>query len=791
MTVLRLVLGDQLTRGVAALRDLDPTRDVVLMAEVAAETTYVRHHKQKIALVLAAMRHFADALTDEGVRVDYVRLDDPGNTGSLSGEVARAVARHRPGRLVVTGPGEWRVQALMDDWREELDLTVEIREDDRFLISRDAFARFAETERAARRPLRMEAFYRLMRRRTGLLMEDGNPRGGRWNFDRDNRRRLPASHRVPARARPAPDATTRAVLDLVAARFPDHFGDLDGFAWPVTRADALAALEDFVADHLPAFGDFQDAMRGAEPFVHHALLAPALNLGLLLPDEVCAAAEAAHRAGRAPLNAVEGFVRQVIGWREYVRGIYWTFMPDYAASNALEAHRDLPWFYWSGETAMNCVSQCVGDTRRHAYAHHIQRLMVLGNFALLSGVEPAQLQEWFLVVYADAFEWVELPNVHGMALFADGGLMGSKPYAASGAYIDRMSDYCRGCAYDPRVVEGARACPFTLLYWDFLDRNGPVLRREPRLAMPYRALDAMAPARRRALAHGAARVLADLDRDASQRRPADEGEVATVAAGRRLAEVPGRDPEGQAPELHPGGVQAEARLRVAGQVPVLGGFGPEIDAEQAPAPGDAAPEVAAGRAGDGGEGQQGLLGRPRPDLAVQAPAEARAGLAQGEAAADVLVGEFRPGHRRDHAPGKTPLPAADRVGEDRVAHHERGAQPRPGRRGAVALEAGAVAGASHHEGAVRVGGAEDVLRAEAGEAGAAGLDAAEQDGSDLFADHFADLFADFLPARLGVVGAGGEGARAGEQCQRRPDDPHRPHPRQKRLAPRVSSRRVT
>ena len=735
------------------------------MAEVAAETTYVRHHKQKIALVLAAMRHFAAALAAEGIQVDYVRLDEPGNTGSLGGEVARAVARHQPDRLVATQPGEWRVQAMMDDWREELDLPVEIREDDRFVVSRDAFARFAEAERAGRRALRLEAFYRLMRRRTGLLMQAGQPCGGRWNFDRDNRRRLPADHRAPGRPRFAPDATTRAVLDLVASRFPDHFGTLDGFGWPVTRAEALEALAEFVRVHLPAFGDFQDAMRGGEAFLHHSTLAPALNLGLLLPGEVCAAAEAAYRAGHAPLNAVEGFVRQVIGWREYVRGVYWTFMPDFAATNALDAHRDLPWFYWSGETAMNCLAHCVADTRRHAYAHHIQRLMVLGNFALIAGVEPTQLQEWFLAVYADAFEWVELPNVQGMALFADGGLMGSKPYAASGAYIDRMSDYCRGCAYDPRIVEGDRACPFTLLYWDFLARNGPRLRREPRLAMPYRALDEMAPDRRRALERGAARVLAELDRDALQRRPPDQGEVAAVAAGGFLAQESGRDPEGQAPEFEAGGVNAEARLRVTGQVPVMGRLGPEIDAEQPPAPGGAAPDVAPRRASDGGEREERVLGRPRPDLPVQPPAEARAALAEGEAAADVLVGHLRTGHRRDDAPGERPLPAADRVGEHRVAQHQRSPQARRGRRRAVPLEAGPVARPGHDQGTVAVGRSEGVLGAEVGEARTAGLKAAEQDRADLFAG----LLADRLPGVVGTRGQAREQRRRGRQ---NPDAPH-------------------
>ena len=492
MGLLRFVLGDQLTRSISSLDGLDPANDVVLMVEVAEETTYVRHHKQKIALILSAMRHFADALRAEGVRVDYVRLDDPDNTGSFGGELLRAVERWRPEAVIVTEPGEWRVLQAMQDWRETLGLAVHIRDDSRFLCSRPAFARWAE----GRRQYRMEFFYREMRRSTGLLMEGDQPAGGQWNFDHDNRKRLPAGLAAPKRRRFEADAVTDEVIALVARRFPDHFGDLDGFGWPVTRHEALAALDHFVADALPLFGDYQDAMKTGEAFLFHALLSPALNMGLLTPREVCAAAEDAWKAGHVPLNAAEGFIRQILGWREYVRGIYWLRMPDYADTNALEAGRNLPWFYWSGETDMNCLAQVVDDTRRHAYAHHIQRLMVTGNFALLAGVEPRQLEEWYLAVYADAYDWVELPNTHGMVLFADGGLLASKPYAASGAYIDRMSDYCAGCRYDPAVKSGPDACPFNPLYWNFLIENEGRLSRNPRMAMPYRTLAGMTPARR-------------------------------------------------------------------------------------------------------------------------------------------------------------------------------------------------------------------------------------------------------------------------------------------------------
>ncbi|MBP1179865.1 cryptochrome/photolyase family protein [Methylobacterium sp. PvR107] len=491
-STLRFVLGDQLSRRVSSLVDVDPEHDVVLLVEVRDEATYVRHHKQKIAFLFAAMRHFAAELEAEGITIDYVRLTEAGNTGSFTGELERAVARHRPQRVVVTEPGEWRVWEMMQDWRETLPVPLEIRSDNRFLCPREDFARWAE----GRQHLRMETFYRGMRRRTGLLMDGAEPAGGRWNFDPDNRKRLPKTHRPPDRIGFQPDALTREVIALVEQEFGDHFGDLTAFSWPVTRADALAALKHFVVGCLPTFGDYQDAMKTGAPFLYHALLSPALNTGLLTAEEVCWAAERAYREGAAPLNCVEGFIRQVLGWREYVRGVYWARMPGYRETNALQARRALPWFYWSGETKLNCIAQVVSDTRAHAYAHHIQRLMVTGNFALIAGLDPVQVEAWYLIVFADAYEWVELPNVHGMVLWADGGVMGSKPYAASGAYIDRMSDYCAACAYDVKVKSGPDACPFNYLYWNFLIENEDRLAGNQRMAMPYRTLRGLGDKRR-------------------------------------------------------------------------------------------------------------------------------------------------------------------------------------------------------------------------------------------------------------------------------------------------------
>jgi len=510
MTAVTVVLGDQLTPSIAALRASERDSDVVVLAEVADEATYVAHHPQKIALVFAAMRHFADELRAHGWRVDYVALDDAGNTGTLVDEIARAVARWGAERVRVTEAGEWRLARAMDDWPHKLGVPVERHRDDRFLCSTAAFERWA----AGRKRLRMEDFYRGMRRRHGVLLDDdGHPAGGQWNFDHANRQPLPRGGLdIPAAPSFAPDDTTREVLTLVEARFADHFGSLDGFAWGVTRAHAEAARDHFLTHALPSFGDYQDAMRTGAPWLFHSVLSPYLNMGLLEPRDLIERAEAAWRSGHAPLNAVEGFVRQILGWREYVRGVYWRFMPDYAERNALGHTRALPGFYWSAETDMRCLHEVIRDTRDHAYAHHIQRLMITGNFALLAGIEPSEVCEWYLIVYADAYEWVELPNTLGMALYGDGGLLGSKPYAASGQYINRMSDYCRHCRYNVRKATGDDACPFNALYWHFLMRQRPVLGSNHRLRMPYRNLDRMDPERRQALWDQAEGFLARLER---------------------------------------------------------------------------------------------------------------------------------------------------------------------------------------------------------------------------------------------------------------------------------------
>ncbi|WP_417514052.1 cryptochrome/photolyase family protein [Minwuia sp.] len=487
-----LVLGDQLSKDMASLSYADPARDTVLMAEVAEEATYVPHHKKKIAFIFSAMRHFRDALRDDGWTVRYVAYDDDANTGSLGDEVARAVDDLNPEEIVLVEPGEWRLMDEMSGWKYRFSPRVRILNDERFLCTRDEFAAWAD----GRKQLRMEYFYREMRRKTGLLMDGDDPEGGEWNYDSENRKPPKDGLDLPERTWFEPDEITLEVLELVASSFPDNFGSLGNFRFAVTSDDAEKALDHFISDCLPDFGDYQDAMMTGERFMFHSLLSIYINAGLLDPLKVCERVEKAYRNGDAPLNAAEGFIRQIIGWREYVRGVYWLKMPDYAELNEMDQRRSLPDFYWTAETKMACVRQVVEQTRDEAYAHHIQRLMVTGNFAMLLGVKPVKIHEWYLAVYADAYEWVELPNTLGMSQFADGGLLGSKPYAAGGNYINRMSDYCAGCDYSVSKKAGPDACPFNYLYWDFLARKRDRLEGNRRLSNMYATYDRMSDARK-------------------------------------------------------------------------------------------------------------------------------------------------------------------------------------------------------------------------------------------------------------------------------------------------------
>ncbi len=465
-----LILGDQLSFDLSSLRQSNQSHDIILMAEVAEETTYAAHHKKKFVLAFSAMRHFAEKLKAKGWQVDYIKLTDDGNTGSLAGEIERACKRHNISEVVMTEPAEWRLREALSH--------IRTLEDTRFICTHAAFNTWA----SPRKELRMEYFYRDMRKATKLLMNGDEPEGGKWNYDSENRNAAKADLFTPQPLRFVPDQITTEVIELVAHKFSKNFGDLTPFWFATSHEDAELALTYFLDHALPHFGETQDAMVQDQYFMHHSLLSPYINIGLLNPLRVCRRVEQRYHEGRVPLAAAEGFIRQIVGWREYIRGIYWLKMPEYVNVNALNATRPLPDFYWDANTKMNCVKQVVQQTREEAYAHHIQRLMIAGNFALLAGLNPRQVHEWYLAVYIDAFEWVELPNTIGMALHADGGLLGSKPYAASGNYINKMSNYCKSCSFNVKQRIGKEACPFNALYWDFIARHYDRFRKNPRMA---------------------------------------------------------------------------------------------------------------------------------------------------------------------------------------------------------------------------------------------------------------------------------------------------------------------
>ena len=508
MANLILILGDQLSHRLSALEGADKDNDLVVMAEVHSEASYTNHHKKKLVFIFSAMRHFADALAEDGWRVHYQRYHPDNPAQSIEQVIAELVRECQPERVITTGCGEWRLHEQISRWHKTLSIPVEIRPDTRFVCNIDEFARWAE----GRKQLRMEFFYREMRKKTGLLMtSEGQPEGGQWNFDTDNRKKWAGKPPAPAPFREEPDAITTEVIELVNEYFSEHFGTTENFHYAVTAEQAQGALAHFIDFALPCFGDYQDAMSDNEDWLFHSILSPYLNTGLLDPMEVCEEAVRAWHAGRAPLNAVEGFVRQIIGWREFVRGIYWLLMPGYARENRLGNSRELPWFYWTGDTKMRCMHKAIDATARNAYAHHIQRLMVTGNFALLAGVKPEAICDWYLAVYIDAFDWVELPNTLGMVMHADGGYLGSKPYAASGKYIQRMSDHCQNCHYRVQDATGDRACPFNSLYWHFIDRHREDFANNPRMTMMYRNWDKQESERREALQARADWVLANIE----------------------------------------------------------------------------------------------------------------------------------------------------------------------------------------------------------------------------------------------------------------------------------------
>ncbi len=483
-----LILGDQLSHNLATLKYLDRTQDILLMAEVLEEASYVPHHLQKIALIFSAMRHFAKKLKAQGWKIRYHTFNRKNNIATLLDFVQRQQQQYSAEALFITQSGEYRLQHQIEQhWSNTLGMPVYCVPDDRFFCSPQQFRNWSMKYKN----LRMEYFYREMRKQTGYLMQDGQPIGGKWNYDRENRKRWSGNPPLIDPLEFERDQIDRDVLDLVKNEFPSHPGQIESFRWATTREDALRNLQHFIKHALPHFGDHQDAMVYGQDYLFHSLLSPSLNCGLLLPSEVCDAAEKAYFQGHAPLNAVEGFIRQILGWREFVRGLYWLKMPEYAQQNHLQYSRALPSYYWTGKTQMACMAESLRNTLQHAYAHHIQRLMVTGNFALLSGIDPEEICQWYLAVYADAYEWVELPNTLGMVMYADAGILASKPYAASGNYIHKMSNYCEHCHYNVKTKTEEDSCPFNSLYWYFMIKNSAHFRANPRMNIVYQRLDQM------------------------------------------------------------------------------------------------------------------------------------------------------------------------------------------------------------------------------------------------------------------------------------------------------------
>jgi deoxyribodipyrimidine photolyase-related protein len=490
MRNLVLVLGDQLDRDSVALHGLDPESDAVWMAEVHEEATHVWCHKLRLAFFFSAMRHFRDELQERNIRVLYHELSTQKSRDrgpDFATILKKDVRKLQPEKLQVVLPGDYRVKQQLQIAADECDVPLEILPDQHFLATPEEFAEWAR----GRKSLLQETFYRYMRKKHNVLMKDGEPVGNRWNYDEDNRDAFdsdgPGCITGPHSFRP--DELTGSVCQMVERRFADHPGSLEDFDLPVTHTQAATMLRDFVKRSLPQFGQFEDAMWSDEAFLYHSRLSAPLNVKLLNPRACTGKAVEAWENGDAPLNSVEGFVRQILGWREFIRGIYWLRMPGYAEMNHFGQEADVPSFFWDGDTEMECVRQSMQHVIRYGYAHHIHRLMVLGNLALMLGVHPRKFHDWHMAMYVDAVDWVSLPNALGMSQHGDGGIVGTKPYVSTGNYVNRMSDFCRQCKYNFREAASEQACPFTTLYWDFLDRHYRKLKGNQRMSLQMKHID--------------------------------------------------------------------------------------------------------------------------------------------------------------------------------------------------------------------------------------------------------------------------------------------------------------
>ena len=481
-----ILLGDQLDHQSQIFEDFDKTRDRIWMAETLQESREPLSSQQRSVFFLSAMRHFAEHLRQENYPLIYFSLDD-NPVADFTQALEKTFADYEFESIRLVLPGDYRVLQLFKNFARQQKIACEILADQHFIAKPGEFSQWQE----GKKQLRMEYWYRQLRKRTGILMEGAKPEGGDWNYDKENRKSFnksgpdiqPGALLFPA------DDITQSAIKTVRHYFSKNPGDATHTGWPVTRKESLQLLEFFIQHYLPLFGDFQDAMWQGEAYLYHSRLSAALNVKLLSPLEVIKAAEQSYQHNKAPLNAVEGFIRQILGWREYVRGLYWTFMPQWLEMNALNAQQNLPDFYWTGEVDMNCLRESISQVVNTGYGHHIQRLMVTGLFAQLWQTQPQQIHQWYLAMYLDAVEWVELPNVLGMSQYVDGGIMASKPYIATGRYIQKMSNYCSHCPFDPAEATGENACPFTTLYWNFLEQHRNLLEDHPRLGLQVKHLD--------------------------------------------------------------------------------------------------------------------------------------------------------------------------------------------------------------------------------------------------------------------------------------------------------------
>lgn len=508
---IRFIFYDQLSRSISSLEDIDKKNDHIVFIETKDEFSDVPHHPKKIVFILSSMRHFAKELLEEGHNVIYIKMDDKNNSQNLLIELGKIIKKITCRKLIITKPSRYDLVAKIDNFLCNLEILTEVREDNRFFANEKDFQKWANNKKQ----LRMEYFYRELRKKYHVLIDqNGEPEGGVWNFDTENREPPSKNMSFLRRVSFKKDDITFSVINLVKDHFSSNFGSIDSFYFSVTRSQALKEAKHFIENLLPLYGKYQDAMVRGERYLYHSLLSSYLNIGLLLPLELCQMAENAYRENKAPINSVEGFVRQIMGWREFIRGIYWHFMPNYKEGNFLSATNKLPSFYWGGKTKMSCIEEVVSQTYKDAYSHHIQRLMVTGNFGLISGINPKELSDWYLAVYADAYEWVELPNTIGMALFADGGIVGSKPYAASGKYINKMSNFCKDCFYNPNDMLDEKACPFNALYWNFIDKHQEKFRSNQRMKFVYNVWDKFDPQKKSKIKEHATTLLNQLQNDA-------------------------------------------------------------------------------------------------------------------------------------------------------------------------------------------------------------------------------------------------------------------------------------